>query len=35
MLERLSVSKRDTVKYVTERFDMKGLNDFEIKIVSI
>jgi hypothetical protein len=33
--ERLSVSKREKVKYVTERFDMKELNDFEVKIVSV
>jgi len=33
--ERLSVSKRETVKYVTEIFDMKGLNDVEVKIVSV
>lgn len=35
VLERLSVSKRDIVKYVTERSDMKELNDVEIKIVSV
>jgi hypothetical protein len=35
MWERLSVSKRGTVKYVTERFDMMELNDFEVKIVLV
>jgi len=33
--DRLSVSKRETVKYVPERFDMKRLNDVEVKIVSV
>jgi hypothetical protein len=31
--ERLSVSKRDTVKYVTERFEME-LNDVEVNLLA-
>jgi hypothetical protein len=33
--ERLSVSKREIVRYVTEIFDMKELYNVEFKIVSV
>jgi hypothetical protein len=33
--ERLSLSKRETVNYVRERFDMNELNYVEAKIVPV